>query len=98
MSKCNCGKECGCIVRCSFTDCIYNSACCINPSDADTYCTLKEIDLVLDEETGIMDCSQYQRTDKPYECMDCQLKKCAKYLKVIQGGTIHLNDEITAKL
>ena len=75
MSKCNCGKEYGCIVRCCFTDCIHNSACCINPSDADTYCTLKEIDLILDEETGIMDCSQYQRTDKPYECIDCQLNK-----------------------
>lgn len=40
----------------------------------------------------------FDQCDRVHKCMDCQLKKCAKYLKVIQGGTIHLNDEITAKL
>lgn len=75
MSKCcNCNGV-GTKVKCCFTDCSFNSACCYSPSDENTYCTLKEIDLVLDEETGIMDCHQYQRSDKPYECMDCQLRK-----------------------
>ncbi len=76
MSKCEkCGVEYNTTVRCCFTDCQFNSACCFNPLNSNTYCTLKEIDLVLDEETGIMDCSQYQRADKPYECIDCQLEK-----------------------
>ena len=78
MSKCKCGNECNCgitTVRCCLTDCKFNSACCINPKEDYTYCTLKNIDLALDEETGIIDCIQYERTEKPYECMDCQIDK-----------------------
>ncbi len=62
-------------VNCCCTECEYNSACCICPVNTETYCTLKKIDLVIDEEVGIMECSQYKRAEKPYECMDCQLDK-----------------------
>ena len=62
-------------VNCCCTECKYNSACCINPAKNKTYCTLKKIDLILDEEVGIIECSQYDRIEKPYECMDCQLEK-----------------------
>lgn len=71
MSCNNCTRVC-----CSLTGCIYNSACCVNPSDENTYCTLKEINLELDEETGVFDCQQYKYDyEKPYECIDCQLEK-----------------------
>ena len=63
-------------VNCCCTECKYNSACCICPAtNIETYCTLKKIDLIIDEEIGIMECSQYDRTEKPYECIDCQIEK-----------------------
>lgn len=72
MSKCeNCTR-----VNCSLTGCVFNSACCVNPVDVNTYCTLKQIDLIIDEETGVIDCAQYQYDyEKQYECLDCQLEK-----------------------
>ncbi len=63
-------------VNCSFTTCKFNSACCVNPADENTYCTLKEIDLEFNEEYGIMECRQYDEDrNKPYECTECQLEK-----------------------
>ncbi len=93
MSKCEkCGVDNNTIVRCCFTDCQFNSACCINPLDSNTYCTLKEIDLILDEETGIMDCNQYQRGDKAYECIDCQLEKHGEIELDIDMEFIEIDD------
>lgn len=70
-------KENKLVINCCLTGCKYNSACCVNPeNDKCTHCTLKTIDLVLDEETGILDCAQYKYDyNKPYECMSCQLSK-----------------------
>ena len=61
-------------VKCFLTGCKYNSACCANTCN-ETYCTKKAIDLILDEETGIMDCAQYEYDyNKPYMCIECQLE------------------------
>ena len=55
--SCSCGH---CTrVNCKLTGCKYNSACCANPVDAETYCTLESIDLLIDEETGIIECAQW---------------------------------------
>ena len=63
-------------VSCCCTGCKYNSACCANPANEKTYCTLQDIELVIDEETGILDCKQYEYDfTKSYECMFCQLEK-----------------------
>ena len=63
-------------VNCSLTDCKFNSSCCLNPVNGETYCTLKEINLKFDEEIGIINCDQYAYDhEKNYECMDCQLEK-----------------------
>lgn len=77
MSNCEHHNKCYCTaIKCCLTGCYYNSACCVNPSNTDTYCTLKQIDLKLDEETGVIDCCQYQYDyEKPYECMECQIEK-----------------------
>ena len=81
MSCENCTK-----VYCSLTGCLYNSACCVNPVDEKTYCTLKAINLELDEITGVFDCQQYVYDyEKPYECTECQLEK---------HGEIELDNEI----
>ena len=62
-------------VKCCLTGCKYNSACCANTSK-ECYCTLKNIDLIIDSETGIMDCKQYEYDyNKPYMCMFCQLEE-----------------------
>ena len=45
-------------VKCCLTGCKYNSACCAHKDDS--YCTLDCINLVIDSETGIMDCKQYE--------------------------------------
>ena len=69
MSKCT-------KVNCALTGCKFNSACCANPSNKNTYCTLNIIDLVIDEENGLFDCSQYEYDyNKDYECVQCQLEK-----------------------
>lgn len=63
-------------IFCCCTGCKHNSACCASPADGNCYCTLKEINLVIDGETGILDCKQYEYDfSKPYECMCCQLEK-----------------------
>lgn len=63
-------------VNCKLTNCKYNSACCSNPSDSETYCTLENINLLLDEETGVIDCAQFTYDyEKDYECTGCQLEK-----------------------
>lgn len=63
-------------VFCCCTGCKHNSACCANPVDSNTFCTLQKINLVIDEETGILDCKQYEYDyTKSYECMFCQLEK-----------------------
>lgn len=81
MSCKNCTR-----VNCSLTGCRHNSACCANPSNTNTYCTLKEIDLCLDEETGVIDCCQFDYDyEKPYECIDCQMEKY---------GGVELEDDI----
>jgi hypothetical protein len=62
-------------VKCCLTGCKYNSACCAN-TGKECYCTLKNIDLIIDSETGIMDCKQYEYDyNKPYMCMFCQLEE-----------------------
>jgi hypothetical protein len=61
-------------VNCFLTGCKYNSACCANSCN-ETYCTRKNIDLIIDSETGIMDCKQYEYDyQKQYMCMECQLE------------------------
>ena len=63
-------------VSCNLTGCKYNSACCANPCEKETYCTLNKINLIIDPETGILDCEQYEYDyNKSYECMFCQLEK-----------------------
>lgn len=63
-------------VKCCLSGCKYNSACCANTQQKETYCTLKEINLIIDSETGIMDCEQYEYDyNKPYMCMCCQLEE-----------------------
>ena len=64
-------------INCSLTGCKYNSACCTNPADENNcYCTLKAINLLLDEDMGILDCQQFKYDHtKPYECVNCQLDK-----------------------
>lgn len=62
-------------VKCCLTGCKYNSACCANTTK-EAYCTLKSINLIIDSETGIMDCEQYEYDyEKPYMCMYCQLEE-----------------------
>ena len=72
--SCSCGH---CTrVNCKLTGCKYNSACCANPIDTETYCTLESIDLLIDEETGIIECAQWVYDyEKDYECTECQLDK-----------------------
>lgn len=61
-------------VNCFLTGCKYNSACCANTCNG-SYCTKNNINLIIDEETGIMDCAQYEYDyEKPYMCIDCQLE------------------------
>lgn len=73
-------------VNCSLTGCVFNSACCVNPINTETYCTLEEINLELDEETGVFDCAQYRYDyEKSYECIDCQMEK---------HGGVELEDDI----
>ena len=63
-------------VKCCLSGCKYNSACCANTQQKETYCTLKEINLIIDSETGIMDCEQYEYDyNKPYMCTCCQLEE-----------------------
>jgi hypothetical protein len=63
-------------LECDLTGCKYNSACCTNPSDETTYCTLKRTGLILDPDTGVIDCKNYKYDyKKPYECPNCQIKK-----------------------
>lgn len=63
-------------IHCCLTGCTNNSSCCLNPDNKNTYCTLNKINLMLDEDTGIIDCSQYKYNyEIPYECIDCQLDK-----------------------
>ena len=63
-------------VFCCCTGCKHNSACCCNPAEEETFCTLQRVDLIIDEETGILDCKQYSYDfTKNYECMNCQLEK-----------------------
>ena len=63
-------------VNCKLTGCKHNSACCSCPSNPETYCTLKNINLLIDEETGVIDCAEYVYDyTKDYECVDCQLEK-----------------------
>jgi hypothetical protein len=62
-------------VKCCLTGCKHNSACCANSCN-ECYCTLKNIDLIIDNETGMMDCKQYEYDyEKPYMCIDCQLEE-----------------------
>ena len=63
-------------VKCCLSGSKYNSACCANTQQKETYCTLKEINLIIDSETGIMDCEQYEYDyNKPYMCTCCQLEE-----------------------
>lgn len=63
-------------VNCSFTSCKYNSSCCVSPTNPNTYCTLKEINLEFNEECGIMECVQFEEDyNKLFECINCQLEK-----------------------
>ena len=62
-------------VKCCLTGCKHNSACCAH-SSKECYCKLKSIDLIIDNESGIMDCKQYEYDyEKPYMCIDCQIEE-----------------------
>jgi hypothetical protein len=62
-------------VKCCLTGCKHNSACC-DATERECYCTLKSISLIIDSETGIMDCQQYEYDyGKPYMCIECQLEQ-----------------------
>jgi len=58
------------------TGCKYNSACCVSPSNDNCYCTRKQINLIIDEEIGNVDCKEYEYDyTKEFECVSCQLNK-----------------------
>lgn len=61
-------------VKCCLTGCRHNSTCCAHKEEG--YCLLNAINLIIDSETGIMDCKQYEYDyEKPYMCMECQLEE-----------------------
>ena len=61
-------------VKCCLTGCRHNSTCCAHKEEG--YCLLSAINLIIDSETGIMDCKQYEYDyEKPYMCMECQLEE-----------------------
>ena len=63
-------------VKCCMTGCKYNSACCVSSANNDCYCTKKYINLIIDEEIGILDCKEYEYDyKKEHECVPCQLEK-----------------------
>lgn len=63
-------------VKCCMTGCKYNSACCVSPSNDNCYCTRKQINLIIDEEIGNVDCKEYEYDyTKEFECISCQLNK-----------------------
>ena len=62
-------------INCALTGCKYNSACC-DMSNRPSYCTRSHIEFVVDEETGIIDCKQYEYDyTKPCMCAECQLEQ-----------------------
>ncbi len=68
--------NCSTCIKCCMTGCKYNSACCVSPANNECYCTKQKINLILDDEIGILDCSEYEYDyTKPHECLSCQLDK-----------------------
>ena len=86
------------IVECHLTGCKHNSACCANPHKGKTtYCMLERIKLVVDSETGIMDCEQYKfNYNKPFVCQSCIEKEKKAKIAVIEK-TIKLFKQEIAK-
>lgn len=63
-------------IKCCLTGCKYNSSCCACPCHENTYCTLKEIEIGMEDETGLMTCKNYEYDyTKKYECEECQIEK-----------------------
>ena len=82
------------VVECNLTGCKYNSACCANPCCKKTYCTLKKINLIIDPETGVLDCEQYEYDyEKSYECITCQLEKYGEIEITPQPVFIEIEDD-----
>ncbi len=75
-------------VKCSYTGCKYNKACCIASYEYDNYCMKDEISLEEKErmaDFGELECLDYlEDEEKPFECFRCQVKK---------RGYITLHDE-----
>ena len=68
--------NCSTCIKCCMTGCKYNSACCVSPANNECYCTKQKINLILDDEIGILDCSEYEYDyTKPHECLSWQLDK-----------------------
>ena len=64
------------IVECYLTACKYNTACCINPSNANQefYCTKNNIKIDLDEDTDNnlnFSCTSFVNGHKEIECLKC---------------------------